>query len=42
VIARHAPMGEAARAAGARFSTDQHADAVERLIAPAANGTVAA
>ncbi len=42
VIARHAPMGEAARAAAARFSTDHHADAVERLIAPAANGTVAA
>ena len=42
VIARHASMGEAARAAAARFSTDRHADAVERLIAPAANGTVAA
>ena len=42
VIARHAAMGEAARAAAARFSTDHHADAVERLIAPAANGTVAA
>ena len=42
VIARRAPMGQAARAAAARFSTDHHADAVERLIAPAANGTVAA
>jgi glycosyltransferase involved in cell wall biosynthesis len=32
VIARRTAMGEAARAAAGRFSTERHADAVERLI----------
>jgi glycosyltransferase involved in cell wall biosynthesis len=42
VIARRAEMGEAARTAAARFSTESHADAVERLIAPDRTGAAAA
>jgi glycosyltransferase involved in cell wall biosynthesis len=39
VIAHRTSMGEAARTAAARFSTERHADAVEHLIAPTPIGT---
>jgi glycosyltransferase involved in cell wall biosynthesis len=42
VIGRRAAMGEAARAAASRFSTESHADTVERLIAPDRAGAAAA
>jgi hypothetical protein len=41
-LGRRTAMGEAAPGAAARFSTERHADTVERLIAPRSAGTVAA